>query len=324
MVNLVLGGMTPSALSEFVRESKNTITLWVKTADEKGFEALRVKKQTGRPAKLASEDIVSIRAVLEEDDPQKYGYNVWDGPSLSAYILKKYGVTLGVRQCQRMFHNLGFALVRPQTFPSKDKKGLKEEREALKKTKEIMKDESLILVFQDEVHFQVTTSVTRKWVPKGSKPRVGSAPGRKSVPYSGYVIPETGELITTKPTWFNYATVIQSFRDFIAEFPLPEGRKACIAIDNAPWHKKAYRLVQEEALEEYADIREKIELIKLPPYSPDLNPIEQCWRVTRRDVTHNTYFPDAAILESTLDEYFEQYRMPNERFASLCSFKHKN
>ncbi len=133
MVNLVLGGMTPSALSEFVRESKNTITLWVKTADEKGFEALRVKKQTGRPAKLASEDIVSIRAVLEEDDPQKYGYNVWDGPSLSAYILKKYGVALGVRQCQRIFHNLGFALVRPQTFPSKDKEGLKKEREAFKK-----------------------------------------------------------------------------------------------------------------------------------------------------------------------------------------------
>ncbi len=82
--------------------------------------------------------------------------------------------------------------------------------------------------------------------------------------------------------------------------------------------------MQEEALEEYADIRGKIELIKLPPYSPNLNPIEQCWRVTRRDVTHNTYFPDATILESTLDGYFAQYRMPNERFASLCSFKYKN
>lgn len=36
-VNLVLGGMTPSALSEFVCESKNTITLRVKSADEKGL-----------------------------------------------------------------------------------------------------------------------------------------------------------------------------------------------------------------------------------------------------------------------------------------------
>ena len=72
-------------------------------------------------------------------------------------------------------------------------------------------------------------------------------------------------------------------------------------IDNSPWHKKAFRLIQEESLDEYSDIREKMELIKLPPYSPDLNPIEQCWRITRREVTHNTYFANEQILENTLD-----------------------
>lgn len=153
---------------------------------------------------------------------------------------------------------------------------------------------------------------------------MASAPGRKSVPYSGYVVPETGELITTKPFWFNYETVIQSFREFMSIYPIPDGKKVCMVIDNAPWHTKAYRLVEEEALDEYADIREKIELVKLPPYSPDLNPIEQCWRITRRDVTHNTYFPNAFTLEATLDTYFAQYRKPNDRLASLCSFEYKN
>jgi hypothetical protein len=37
---------------------------------------------------------------------------------------------------------------------------------------------------------------------------VKSAPARKNVAYSGYVIPKTGELIMTKPEWFNYETVI--------------------------------------------------------------------------------------------------------------------
>ncbi|MBO4368837.1 MAG: IS630 family transposase [Desulfovibrio sp.] len=185
-------------------------------------------------------------------------------------------------------------------------------------------DDSRVLVFQDEVHFQVTTSVTRKWAQKGSKPKVASSPRRKNVPYSGYVIPETGELLTMKTSWFNYETVIQSYRDFMAEYPVADGKKVCIVIDNAPWHKKAFRLVQEEALEEYSDIREKIELIKLPPYSPDLNPIEQCWRITRRDVTHNTYFPNERVLQEALDDYFRQYRKPNKRLESLCSFKYKN
>jgi hypothetical protein len=68
--------------------------------------------------------------------------------------------------------------------------------------------EDAIVVYQDEVHFQVATSITRKWAPKGSKPRVKSAPVRKNAAYSGYVIPTTGELVVTKPGWFNYETVI--------------------------------------------------------------------------------------------------------------------
>lgn len=178
------------------------------------------------------------------------------------------------------------------------------------------------MVFQDEVHFQITTSVTRKWVVKGSRPKVCSTPGRKKISYSGYVVPVTGELIVTKPQWFNYETVIQSFRDFIASYPLDTKKKICLILDNAPWHKKAYRLVQEEALEEYSDIRDKIKLLKLPPYSPDLNPIEQCWRITRREVTHNKHFASIKVLGETLDGYFAQYREPNEKFMSLCSFKH--
>ncbi len=124
MVNLVHGGMTPSALSQYVRESKNTITRWGKAADEQGFEALRVKKQSGRAARLSKENKEAIKAVLEEDDPKKYGYNVWDGPSLSDYIARQYGVNLSVRQCQRMFHELGFSLIRPQIFPSKGRDSL--------------------------------------------------------------------------------------------------------------------------------------------------------------------------------------------------------
>ena len=119
MVNLVLSGLTPSYLSTCSGNSKRTITLWVKIADEQGFEALKPKKPTGRPPKLTKEQMAEIRTVLEEDDPKKYGYNVWDGPSLSAYIEETYAVKLSVRQCQRLFHTLGFSLVRPQTFPNK-------------------------------------------------------------------------------------------------------------------------------------------------------------------------------------------------------------
>ena len=88
MINLVLGGLAPSYLSTYCGESKRTITLWVKIADEQGFERLQPKKPTGRPPWLTKEQKAEIRAILEEDDPKKYGQNVWDGPSLSSFIEK--------------------------------------------------------------------------------------------------------------------------------------------------------------------------------------------------------------------------------------------
>lgn len=171
------------------------------------------------------------------------------------------------------------------------------------------------------MHFQVTTSVTRKWVVKGSGPKVKSAPSRKSVPYSGYIVPQTGELIVSKPSWFNYETVIESFHHFLQTYPIADGKRAYLILDNAPWHKKAVRLVQTQALPEYQDIPDKMIFIFLPPYSPDLNPTEQVWRITRREVTHNTFFPNDQVLEDTLDLYFAAYRQPNDKLASLCAFK---
>ena len=182
-------------------------------------------------------------------------------------------------------------------------------------------DASVTVVFQDEVHYQVQTSVTAKWVPKGSKPKVMSKPGKQNVAYSGYLIPDTGELIVNKPSWFNYETVIQSFRDFIAAVSSKNNGKYCMILDNAPWHKKAIRLIWIEELPEYQDIREKMTYLNLPPYSPDLNPIEQVWRITRREMTHNHYYPTKESLEAALDEYYSNFRKHNAKLSALCSFK---
>jgi transposase len=46
--------------------------------------------------------------------------------------------------------------------------------------------------------------------------------------------------------------------------------------------------------------RHCMEVRQLPPYSPELNPTERLWRYTRRDGTHNRYFPDAEELTGTL------------------------
>lgn len=127
------------------------------------------------------------------------------------------------------------------------------------------------------------STITRQWYAKGSKPKVKSYPGRKSVAYSGFVVPQTGELYAAKPDWFNYKTTIDCIRQFISGYKIPARKHLYIIMDNAPWHKKCKRLINDD--EQYSDIRTAATIISLPPYSPDLNPIEQVWRIARREKT---------------------------------------
>lgn len=135
------------------------------------------------------------------------------------------------------------------------------------------------------------------------------------------MIAETGELFTAKPDRFNYETTIASVREFLAVHPAPKGKKYALIMDNAPWHKKTVRLIQEEHQPEYADIEQQVTFVKLPPYSPDFNSIEQVWRITRRENTHNVFFPSLLSLEQTVDNAFQHWQAPNAQLRHLCGSK---
>ena len=145
----------------------------------------------------------------------------------------------------------------------------------------------------------------------------------RSVAYSGFVNPRNGKLFVTKPAWFTFETVIESIREFIKSIRklVRKGKKIVLVMDNAPWHKKAKRLIQEDKLEEYADIRDVLTIISLPAYSPDLNPIEQVWRITRREKTHNHFWATIEALVTVLDAWFSKFARENKKLARLCSFK---
>lgn len=131
-VNMVLSGTPASQVGASAGVSKAAVTGWVKTADEHGFDALRTQQRPGRPSKLTSRQLEEIDAALQAN-PQDYGFHVWDGPSLSSYIKSRYDIDMSIRQCQRLFHTLGYSLIRPRTYPSKGYEDT-DARKAFKKT----------------------------------------------------------------------------------------------------------------------------------------------------------------------------------------------
>lgn len=84
-VNLVLSGMSAAEVAQKAGVTRSTVSDWVKTADEQGFDALKTVKPTGRRPKLSEAQREEIDAILQKN-PNDYGYKVWDGPSLSDLI----------------------------------------------------------------------------------------------------------------------------------------------------------------------------------------------------------------------------------------------
>ena len=57
----------------------------------------------------------------------------------------------------------------------------------------------------------------------------------------------------------------------------------------------------------------------LPPYSPDLNPIERVWKLTRRLCLHNVYFPKLDQVRETAEQQFDQWSGGSSTLRKLCA-----
>ena len=84
--------------------------------------------------------------------------------------------------------------------------------------------------------------------------------------------------------------------------------------------QEGQEIVQGEQGWQFDDILEKAEFLFLPPYSPDLNPIEQVWRITRKKKTHNRFFRCLEVLKDAVDGFFDELSGPNDLLRTLCTF----
>ena len=57
----------------------------------------------------------------------------------------------------------------------------------------------------------------------------------------------------------------------------------------------------------------------LPPYSPELNPIERVWKLTRRQCLHNRYFPALEEVITAVETEFGRWGHGKETLRRLCA-----
>ena len=176
-----------------------------------------------------------------------------------------------------------------------------------------MGDDRVDLWATDEVHFQQHGSRCRMWIPPEVKdPVLLHAPTRKSVGYSAVRLRDGRFVFRREPEKFNG----DSFLDFLQ--PLRQasrvaGKRVVVITDNAPYHhSRTHRWWREKHAGQF-------DLDFLPPYSPELNPIERVWKLTRRLCLHNRYFQHLNEIIAAVETEFAHWTRRNEILRRLCA-----
>lgn len=174
------------------------------------------------------------------------------------------------------------------------------------------------MYFEDECHFKQTLSITRAWYLKGSCPEIKSPVDRYKMSVFG-AMGKNGQVIYQTSEIFNAQTFLEFLTTLLLKAEVGKKRdgtnkKLLLVLDNAKYHHA--KLLKEFLI----SVSSRLELYFLPPYSPELNPIEILWKKTRRHVTHNRFFQDVENLKLDLTLYWNGFRSCNSELKSLSEF----
>jgi transposase len=137
-------------------------------------------------------------------------------------------------------------------------------------------------MFGDEASFWLDGSLHRTWARVGVQPHVDTFGLRKTAHVFGAVSVEE------RPRFhYLFAPVFNgdTFLEFLKHIVKRSRRKIFLILDNGPCHN-----LKEDGKAWLSRNHHRIELFRLPPYSPNYNPTEGAWKETKKRTTHNRVF----------------------------------
>ncbi|MDR1236310.1 MAG: IS630 family transposase [Holosporaceae bacterium] len=165
------------------------------------------------------------------------------------------------------------------------------------------KEDYADVLFFDEARFGTHTKIGYGWFPKGERTPVKMKIGYKAFYVYGAVSAKTGSNYSA--SFPNVNT--ECMNDFLKRLSKHyQEKKIAIIMDGAGWHRS-----------EDLETPENIDIFLLPPYSPELNPVERFWGYLKQNVMHNKLFESLDEIEESLQTFLNNLK--DSTVAQLCN-----
>jgi hypothetical protein len=162
------------------------------------------------------------------------------------------------------------------------------------------------LIFQDEARFGRMVRIRRCWAPTPHRPVVNNGYERQFVYVYGAVSPIEGEL-----DWMICPKMnTERMSEYLAQVAAAHSAEFIVMVVDGASSHVAKDLV----------VPESIRLLRLPAYSPELNPQEHVWDEIREKQFPNRVFSDLAGVSNQLECGLPQLAADHQRLRSLTAW----
>jgi transposase len=214
---------------------------------------------------------------------------------ICAYVKKEFSVCYTVSGMIKWLQKHNFRYKKPHGVPAKA--DLQKQEDFVSKYNELkntIKPDEIIL-FGDSTHPQHQTKLSHGWIKKGVRKFEKMTACQKRVNIIGAINLNTHSVEYCKVDWVNTESLKAFVTQICAAYPSASGIH--LILDNAGYHKS------EEFLKFVSTTKVKIHY--LPPYSPNLNPIERLWKIMHENTTYNRYYAKLSEFTQEIMSFFE-------------------
>ncbi len=310
-VVLAKQGRTARDIADAPGCSLKAVKNWVAQYNAGGIEALRERPRSGRPPLLDPAQYPHLKRHLDAPPRPEDGVCTLRGLDVRRILEREFGVLMSLQAVYDLLHRLGYSDLMPRPHHEQ----ANPEVQAF--FKEIVVEQidaiaaehpskQVRVYFQDEAWFGTQGTITRVWAPKGSRPRAVRQNGREWLYVLMAVCADTGAASALIMPELNTAVVNLFLEQFSRE--LPAGVHAVLIWDGAGFHTGGDLVVPGN-----------VSLIQLPPYSPELNPVENLWHYLRSHHWCNRAYEGYKGLEEEAIRSLCEVCRDVEKLKTICN-----
>ena len=263
------------------RVDRQTLCDWANQYNAEGPDGLKDRPRSGRSPKLDASQKAEVRHWLE--DGLGPGVPAWTLGLLKERIKVVFGAVMSLEAVRHLVRALGFRKVSPHPLhPKADPQAQEHFRLnfselAMSALPEGTEPASVDIWYEDEARIGQKGMLARVWAQRGSRPRVPRDHRYGYCYLFSAICPDYGAAVGHVCGRANTQEMNRHLMDTRAA--VPDGRNALAVFDDAGWHRS-----------KDLDCPDNVSVLRLPPCSPELNPVETVFRFLKAQHFANQVF----------------------------------